>query len=116
MTNKSAHSRLQVHVENLGVAVDSVRETRGSLIAIGHRSAIPVVLKVVKRHGDEWFSGAVVESFGGRGLVRIHEPAEAPGALTDPSVIERRLRQLSSVPHLDPHAYWAGRSRNQCCP
>jgi streptomycin 6-kinase len=73
MPNKSAHGRLQVHAENWGVAVDSVCETRGSLIAFGHRSAIPVVLKVVKRHGDEWFSGAVLESFGGRGVVRIYE-------------------------------------------
>jgi len=53
-----------------GVDVDSRIETESSLIAFGRRGAEPVVLKVVKRPGDEWRSGEVVDAFGGRGVVR----------------------------------------------
>ena len=36
----------------------------------------PVVLKVVKREGDEWHSGDVLKAFGGKGVVRVYEHIE----------------------------------------
>ena len=48
-------------------------ETESSLIAFGRRGTEQVVLKVVKRPGDEWRSGEVVDAFGGRGTVRSLE-------------------------------------------
>jgi len=45
-------------------------ETESSLIAFGRRGTEQVVLKVVKRPGDEWRSGDVVSAFGGHGVVR----------------------------------------------
>jgi streptomycin 6-kinase len=44
-------------------------ETESSLIVYGRRDGEPVVLKVVKAPGDEWWSGEVVSAFGGRGMV-----------------------------------------------
>ena len=66
----------EVHVRAARVArrwnveIGSRIETGSSLIAFGHRGAEQVVLKVVKRPGDEWRSGEVVNAFGGRGVVR----------------------------------------------
>lgn len=50
-----------------------MHETRSSLIAYGRRGSTDVVLKVVKREGDEWHSGEVVEAFGGRSVARVYE-------------------------------------------
>jgi streptomycin 6-kinase len=60
-------------VRRWGVEVDASLETESSLIAFGHRDAEPVVLKVVKRPGDEWRSGEVARAFGARGMVRVLE-------------------------------------------
>lgn len=32
-----------------------------------------MVLKVVKQQGDEWYSGEILEAFGGRGFARVYE-------------------------------------------
>ena len=69
----------EVHVRAARVArrwnveIDSRIETGSSLIAFGRRGPEQVVLKVVKRPGDEWRSGEVVNEFGGRGVVRALE-------------------------------------------
>ena len=55
------------------VAVTDSIETESSLIAYGECGGEPVVLKVVKRPGDEWRSGEVARAFGGRGMVRVLE-------------------------------------------
>ena len=49
------------------------------MIACGFRADRPVVLKVMKREGDEWRSGDVLSAFDGRGVVRVLD--HAPGAL-----------------------------------
>jgi len=66
-------------VRGWGVAVESTLETESSVVAFGTRGGEPVVLKVVRREGDEWRSGEVLEAFGGRGIVRVHE--HVPGAV-----------------------------------
>lgn len=46
-------------------------DTPSSSIGLGWRGGEPVVLKVVKRPGDEWHAGEVARAFGGRGMVRV---------------------------------------------
>jgi streptomycin 6-kinase len=55
------------------VTLEESFETEGSVIAYGHRSTERVVLKVLKRPGDEWRSGAVLDAFEGRGAVRVYD-------------------------------------------
>jgi len=69
----TAHERLVERAAAWRVTVDDVFETAGSLIAYGRRTSEPVVLKIVKRPGDEWYSGVVLTEFGGHGVVRVHE-------------------------------------------
>jgi streptomycin 6-kinase len=55
------------------VTVDMQFETESSLIAYGRRDDLPVVLKIVKQHIDEWRSGEMLSAFDGRGVVRVLE-------------------------------------------
>lgn len=72
------------------MSVEEPFETESSVIACGMRNNQPVVLKVIKRAGDEWRSGAILEAFDGNGLVRVYE--HAPGA-----VLLERLRPGNSL-------------------
>jgi streptomycin 6-kinase len=69
-------SRLDDRTRAWRVVVERVTETEQSVLAFGRRDRQPVVLKVVKRHGDEWRSGEVLEAFEGRGTVRVYEYVE----------------------------------------
>jgi streptomycin 6-kinase len=90
--------RIQQHVREWGVAVEDSWETESSVIVFGTRDQIgceahnnqPVVLKVVKRPGDEWRSGEILEAFSGNGFARVYE--YAPGA-----VLMERLRPGNSL-------------------
>ena len=81
--NAGVRDRLSAVAREWRVEVGDTVETESSLIAFGQRDADQVVLKVVKRPGDEWRSGEVVSAFGGRGMVRLLE--YEPGA----SLLER---------------------------
>ncbi|HEX8244474.1 MAG TPA: aminoglycoside phosphotransferase family protein, partial [Longimicrobium sp.] len=59
-----------------GVAVESTLETPSSLVAFGARGRLPVVLKVVRRPGDEWHCGRVLRAFAGRGMVDALEAVD----------------------------------------
>jgi len=83
--------RLEDRAREWRVAVDETFETTTSLIAYGRRNDDPVVLKLVKVRGDEWHSGEVLNAFGGRGMVRVHD--FAPGAM----LLERLLPGRSLV-------------------
>ncbi|HSS77003.1 MAG TPA: aminoglycoside phosphotransferase family protein [Thermoanaerobaculia bacterium] len=65
--------RLEDRAREWRVAVDETFETATSLITYGRREEDPVVLKVVKVRGDEWHSGEVLNAFGGRGMVLVHD-------------------------------------------
>lgn len=67
------HVRADRLARRWSVEIESRIETESSLIAFGRRGNEQVVLKVVKRAGDEWRSGEVVNAFGGRGVVRALE-------------------------------------------
>src|SRR5438874_1144919 len=58
------------------VTVENSFETESSLIGLGRQFDRPVVLKVVKRPGDEWNSGRMLEAFDGEGMVRVYEYVE----------------------------------------
>jgi streptomycin 6-kinase len=74
-----AADRLDACAQQWGVAVGATWETESSLLAHGHRGRQAVVLKVVKREGDEWRSGEVLSAFDGRGAIHVYE--HIPGAM-----------------------------------
>ena len=61
------------------MSIDETLETQNAWLAHGRRGALSVVLKVLKRPGDEWHSGEILAAFDGRGAVRVYE--YVPGAL-----------------------------------
>lgn len=65
------------------------------MIAFGSRDVgklehQPVVLKAIKREGDEWHSGEILDAFDGNGVARVYE--YAPGV-----VLLERLRPGNSL-------------------
>jgi streptomycin 6-kinase len=78
-----AHSYLDARTATLarqwGVSVTESQETGTGRIAFGRRGTMPVVLKTLRRPGDEWGAGAVIQAFHGRGMVRLLEAV--PGAV-----------------------------------
>jgi streptomycin 6-kinase len=87
--------RMLDHAGKWGVVVDNTFETESSVMAFGHRGpgahgSQPVVLKVIKRQGDEWRSGEILHAFDGNGVARVYE--HAPGA-----VLLERLRPGNSL-------------------
>lgn len=73
MSAITAHERLVECAAMWRVTVDDVFETPSSLVAYGRRASEQIVLKVVKRPGDEWRSGEVLAEFAGHGVVRVYE-------------------------------------------
>lgn len=71
----SALARLKRHAAAWNVDVDAVVHAPVSLVAYGMRDGTPVVLKVIKEPGDEWWSGEVTSAFRGRGMARVFEYA-----------------------------------------
>lgn len=70
------HRQADALVREWNVTVEKTSETDTSFLAFGTRGPQPVVLKVVKREGDEWHSGEVLQAFGGNGVVRVYEYVE----------------------------------------
>lgn len=68
--------RLEKHARAWGVEIESMLETPSSVVAFGSRGGVPMVLKVVRRPGDEWRAGEVLQAFGGRGMARLYEQVE----------------------------------------
>src|SRR5437660_3329207 len=81
---------MQQYAREWGVVVEDVFETHSSVIAFGARDRQAVVLKVIKRAGDEWHSGEILKAFDGNAVVRVHE--QTPGA-----VLLERLRPGNSL-------------------
>jgi streptomycin 6-kinase len=82
--------RMDDHARDWGVVIENSLETESSLIALGSRHNQPIVLKVIKRMGDEWNSGEILKAFDGKGVVHVYE--YAPGA-----VLMQRLRPGDSL-------------------
>lgn len=75
-TSRQLRDRFEDRLRNWCVVVNRTLETESSLIGFGTRRDQPVVLKVIRRPGDEWRSGEILAAFDGRGVVRVHEYVE----------------------------------------
>lgn len=71
----SALARLNQYAATWKVDVGAVVHAPVSLVAYGTRDGQPVVLKVIKEPGDEWWSGEVTSAFEARGMARVYEYA-----------------------------------------
>lgn len=83
--------RAEASVRTWNGTVENTLETETSLLGFGKRQGQPVVVKVIKREGDEWHSGEIVQAFGGNGVVRVYEYVD--GAL----LLERAMPGESLV-------------------
>jgi streptomycin 6-kinase len=68
--------RIEELARTWGVVVERTLETQSSFIAFGTRSNQPVVLKALRRPGDEWRCGEVLDAFDGKGIVRVYQHIE----------------------------------------
>jgi len=64
---------LETKAAEWNVTLDEIRETPTSLIGLGVRDGVRVVLKITKQVGDESHSGEVLKAYGGKGAVRVYE-------------------------------------------
>jgi streptomycin 6-kinase len=62
--------RTTKQIQAWNIVADNSRETQDSILTFGTCDGQAVVLKVIKRTGDEWHSGKVLEAFDGKGVVR----------------------------------------------
>jgi streptomycin 6-kinase len=94
MPTLNVRDRLEERARAWAVAVEDTLETETSLIGFGQRESQAVVLKVLKRPGDEWAPEEVVRAFHGHGVVRVHDYVD--GAL----LLERLIpgHSLISMP------------------
>jgi streptomycin 6-kinase len=74
--SEDLRQRVEALVGEWNVTVQDTSETESSFLVFGTCRDQPVVLKVVKRPGDEWHSGEVLQAFGGNGVVRVYEYVE----------------------------------------
>ena len=79
MIDPDPFARLQHHALSWDVSISDTFETETSLIAFCNRDRQDLVLKLIKRPGDEWCSGEVLAAFKGNGFVRVYE--HVPGAI-----------------------------------
>ncbi len=69
----SAIDRLILHANEWHVTIEKTFETETSVVAIGARGEVPVVLKVSKHLSDEWHSSDILRAYDGEGMVRVYE-------------------------------------------
>jgi streptomycin 6-kinase len=77
--SKEIRNRVADLIHDWRVVAERALETESSFIVFGRRHGQPVVLKVIRNHGDEWRSGQILKAFEGRGAVRVLEHVD--GAL-----------------------------------
>jgi streptomycin 6-kinase len=82
--------RVDERVAAWQVIVDRIVETETSLLAFGRRDGRPVVVKVVRRRGEEWHCGKVVAAFDGNGMVRAYDH-------TDGAVLLEQVQPATSL-------------------
>lgn len=80
---KSPLDQLQAKATDWNVTIEETRETQTSLLGFGVRAGVRVVIKIVKKSGDESHSGKVLRAFAGDGAVRVYESE------TDAVLLER---------------------------
>lgn len=65
--------RIQQYAREWELVINESFETESSVISFVSRNNRALVLKVVKRAGDEWNAGEVLSAFDGKGMVRVYE-------------------------------------------
>ena len=96
MTSSSLPDRLAALSRQWRVTVVRSFDTPSSSIGVGWRGGEPVVLKIVKRAGDEWRAGEATRAFGGRGMVRVLDA-------TDGAVLLERLEPATPLVEVVRH-------------
>lgn len=76
VTARQLRRRVDDLIRDWQIDVDYTSETESSLIVFGARSKQPVVMKVLRIHGDEGHSGEILDAFEGRGVVRLYDYVE----------------------------------------
>jgi streptomycin 6-kinase len=91
-SSNSTDLRLRVkdRITTWRVVVEHMAETESSVLVFGRRDDQPVVVEVVKRVWDEWLSGAVLQAFEGKGVVRVFD-------YLDGALLLERLRPGNSL-------------------
>ena len=95
MNDAKPHDRFAGRARVWRVSIAESFETANSVIGFGRRDGTAVVLKVIKRQGDEWWSGGALHAFGGRGCVRVLEHAGGAALmerLTPGTSLTKRVR------------------------
>jgi streptomycin 6-kinase len=68
--------RVKTLARDWDITVEKTTQTGTSIVLLGKRRDQPVVLKVLRKPGDEWHSGRVLKAFNGNGVVRVYEQTE----------------------------------------
>jgi streptomycin 6-kinase len=76
MSVRQLRERVEERIRQWSVVAQHIVETQNSCLVFGRRGNQPVVLKVIRQPGDEWRCGEVLESFDGKGMVRVYEYSE----------------------------------------
>jgi streptomycin 6-kinase len=79
MPSNELRHRVADRIESWRVIAEHTVETECAVLIFGRRAGQPVVLKVIKDCQDEWRAGEILDTFEGRGVVRVYEFIE--GAL-----------------------------------
>lgn len=69
-------SRVDRAIARWQVEVERVTETDRAVLAFGIRDNQRAIVKVIRRHGDEWRSGEILSAFGGQGVARVFDYEE----------------------------------------
>ena len=70
---ETSSNRVAELIRRWDVLPENSIETPDSHLVFGKAGARTVVLKVIKRPGDEWHCGAILEAFDGNGVARVHK-------------------------------------------
>jgi streptomycin 6-kinase len=84
MRSTALESRLELLARKWDVLIEETSETPSSLLSFGTRDGEPVVLKIARTESEHG-SGAILNAFRARGLVRVHDYVD------DAVLLERAL-------------------------
>lgn len=105
MSIRPLAERVEELAQRWGVLVQNTLDTQSSLIVFGRRGNQPVVLKVLRRPGDEWHSGEALKVFDGKGTVRVYESVAGavllekldPGTPLSEMALNRRDEEATEI-------------------
>jgi streptomycin 6-kinase len=90
---QALRDRVAERIRAWELTAEGTLETPGSVLVFGTRGHRALVLKVIKRPGDEWRCGEVLDAFDGTGVVRVDD-------FVDGALLMERLRPGTSLADL----------------